>query len=342
MASKVYILYTGGTFGMLKTAEGLTPGNWSSIIDYLPSRNGSTFFDNFKNVSFTFDVLDPPVDSSDINPSQWGAIGDLIREHYQSHDGFIIIHGTDTMAYTASALSFILQGLQKPVILTGAQLPIFHPRTDGVVNLSNAIYLAGHEAFGLPKLPEVMICFNDDLLRGNRTSKVSTNDFEGFDSPNYPNLASLEQEIVVNTNVVLHRKEKELKLLEKFSNKVVNVTVFPGYNPQILTRLIKQKEIKGIVLKTFGSGNLPNDKAWEELVTLCKTHKVQVLATTQCPNGGVDIGKYSASNVLVNEVVTDGKDITSEAALTKLMWVIGNFPADERSSTLRESISGEI
>lgn len=342
MASKVYILYTGGTFGMQQTQDGLIPGNWDAIIDYLPSRNGATFFDHFKNVSFTFDVLNPPVDSSDISPKQWGEIAELVQNHYDSHDGFIIIHGTDTMAYTASALSFILQGLQKPVILTGAQLPIFHPRTDAVVNLSNAIYLAAHQAFNLPRLPEVMICFNDDLLRGNRTSKSSTNDFEGFDSPNYPNLASLEQEIVVDTNVVLQPKESNLCLLKKFSDRVVNVTVFPGYNPHILKRLIEQKEIKGIVLKSFGSGNLPHSPIWEELISLCETHKVQVLATSQCPNGGVDIGKYSASNVLVSEVVTDGKNITSEAALTKLMWVIGNFPEEERSTILAKSISGEI
>lgn len=344
MKSKVYILYTGGTFGM-KNAEGngLQPSTWEEIIDYLPAIKNQTFFHYFSEIQFTFETLEPVIDSSDITPLIWERIAHKVQENYESHDGFIILHGTDTLAYTASALSFVFQNLSKPVVLTGAQLPIFHPRTDGIVNLSNAIYIAGYKSFQLACIPEVCICFNDDVLRGNRSVKTSTNDFEGFSSPNFSNLANLEQQILINEHLLYHSSTTDkFGLKTKFSNNVVSVTVFPGYNPKHLIDLVKSKKIEGIVLKTFGAGNLPTSDIWHELISECETTNTLILATTQCPNGKIELGQYESSKILKNSIVIDGKDITSEAALTKLMWVIGNFNVAERCAILSRNIRGEI
>ncbi len=344
MQSNVFILYTGGTFGMKKSEKyGLQPSSWDEIIEYLPAIKKQNFFSYFKEINFTFETLHPIIDSSDITPETWHHIAEKIQKNYASHDGFIIIHGTDTLAYTSSALSYIFENLSKPIILTGAQLPIFHPRTDGIINLSNAIYIAGYRSFELAKIPEVCICFNDDVLRGNRAVKTSTNDFEGFSSPNYPNLANLEQNIDVH-EYLLHPviENKNLVLRTHFSDKVVNVTIFPGYNPKPLIDLVEAKKLEGIVLKTFGAGNLPSSVLWDQLISACEKNETIILATTQCPNGQIELGQYASSRALKSNVVVDGKDITSEAALTKLMWVIGNYKSAERCQILRQNIRGEM
>ncbi len=343
MQTNVFVLYTGGTFGMKSFgSQGLEPSSWQEIIDYLPAIKNQNYFNFFSEINFTFETLEPVVDSSDMNPEIWERIANRIYNSYDANDGFIVIHGTDTLAYTASALSFMFENLAKPIVLTGAQLPIFHPRTDGIVNLSNAIYIAGYKSFDLPCIPEVCICFNDDLLRGNRAVKSSTNDFEGFSSPNFENLAYMEQNITIKENLVYKPNNKALKLYSKFSDRVVNVTIFPGYNVLALQELVKQRKIEGIVLKTFGAGNIPNNEYWKELITNCEENNVIVLATTQCPNGKIEIGQYAASRLLDSSCVVKGNDITSEAALTKLMWVIGNFEPKVRTEMLSKNLRGEI
>ena len=345
MKTKVFILYTGGTFGMKPESEqnnSLVPSSWEEILQYMPAVNDNSYFSHFKNVEFTFQTLERVVDSSNITPDFWLQIANSIYQNYDDHSGFIIIHGTDTLAYTASALSFMFENLSKPIILTGSQLPVFHPRTEAIANLSNAIYIAGHKSFGLPCIPEVCICFNDDILRGNRSSKTSTFDFQGFNSPNFDHLGWLEEQISINEAVLLKDNKQALKLLPEFSDKVVNVTIFPGYNPDILNYLIKEGQIEGIVLKTFGSGNIPEGEIWSKLVQECEAHDVLILATTQCTTGAINIGKYKASQVLISDNVINGFDITSEAALTKLMWAIGNFPFAERSAVLQQNLRGEI
>ncbi|MEY2923742.1 MAG: hypothetical protein RLZZ337_282 [Bacteroidota bacterium] len=343
MNTNVFILYTGGTFGMKSLGnQGLEPSTWQEIIDYLPAIKNQTYFNFFSEIHFTFETLEPVVDSSDMNPQIWERIAERIYQNYNQNDGFIIIHGTDTLAYTASALSFMFENLAKPIVLTGAQLPIFHPRTDGIVNLSNAIYIAGYKSFDLPCIPEVCICFNDDLLRGNRAVKTSTNDFEGFSSPNFENLAFMEQNIVVKEELLYKPNDKTLRIKSQFSDKVVNVTIFPGYNVQALQELVTQRKIEGIVLKTFGAGNLPNNQYWRDLIKNCEQNNVIILATTQCPNGKIEIGHYAASKLLESHSVVRGNDITSEAALTKLMWVIGNYPPEARVEILARNLRGEI
>jgi L-asparaginase len=342
MKSKVFILYTGGTFGMKKTRKGLVPSSWDEIINYLPAIKNQNYFDFFSEINFTYYVLEPVVDSSNMNPQSWNRIAEKIKDNYGNYDGFIIIHGTDTLSYTASALSFMFENLNKPIVMTGSQLPIFHPRTDGIVNLSNAIYIAGYQSFDIDCIPEVCICFNDDVLRGNRSIKTSTNDFEGFSSPNFENLAYLEQNITLNHNLIQKRNKANLKLLPNFSENVVNVTVFPGYSPNTLISVVKNQKIDGIVLKTYGSGNLPNTPEWNELIKACEENNTLIFATTQCPNGKIEIGQYASSEILKSKCVISGRDITSEAALTKLMWVIGNYPYQERHHILSQNIRGEM
>jgi L-asparaginase len=342
--TKVYILYTGGTFGMKPSAnsdEQLSPASWDKIIDYLPSSSGKTFFERFQEIEFTFDAFDVIVDSSNIDPLNWTKMAQRILDNYDQHDGFILIHGTDTMAYTASALSFIFQNLQKPVVLTGAQLPIFHSRSDAITNLSNAIYIAGYKYFNLPKVPEVCICFNDDLHRGNRSSKTSTRDFEGFYSPNFENLGWLKQVITININILRETNGEDFSILSNLNSKVVNVTLFPGYDPNIITSLIEKKQVSGIILRAFGSGNIPSTPGWKKMLDVSKEQKVPVLVVTQCPYGEVKIGQYESSNFLNNANTISGKDITTEAALTKMMWLLGNFSYAETLHYLDKNIRGE-
>jgi len=342
--TKIYILYTGGTFGMKPTENSissLSPASWESIIEFLPGYKNKTFFERFDQIEFTFDTFDLVLDSSNVSPNIWVDIVKKIELHYHHHDGFILIHGTDTMAYTASVLSFMLSNLQKPVILTGAQLPIFHPRTDAITNLSNAIHIAGYKYFNLPKVPEVCICFNDDLLRGNRSSKTSTRDFDGFYSPNYENLGWLKQNISINTKIIYKSSKEPFAIQPNINTKVVNVTIFPGYDPNIISTLIEKKEVTGIVLRSFGSGNIPSTLAWKKMLELSNEMKIPVLVVTQCPYGEVNIGLYESSIYLKYPNIISGRDITTEAALTKMMWLLDNFSYEETLQYLDKNIRGE-
>lgn len=325
-----------------ESGSSLVPGSWDEILRYMPAVNDRSYFSHFKDVEFTFATLDHVVDSSNITPEVWQEIAQTIYDNYEDHSGFVVIHGTDTLAYTASALSFMFQHLSKPIIVTGSQLPVFHPRTDAIANLSNAIYLAGYDSFGLSCIPEVCVCFNDDILRGNRCSKTSTFDFEGFNAPNFDHLGWLEEHISLNENIILPLPTEPLELRPEFSHKVVNVTVFPGYDPGIVIELVEQDKLDGIVLRTFGSGNIPHTPIWRELVEKCEEHDVLIVAITQCTQGAIDLGKYKASEALISPNVINGSDMTSEAALTKLMWAIGNFELSERIEVLSSNLRGEI
>ena len=327
---------------MMSTPEGLQPADWKQILDHLPAIRHASYFDHFGDVEFTFDTLEDVIDSSDMKPESWVEVANRIRDHYDNHDGFVILHGTDTMAFTACALSYMLANLAKPVVLTGAQLPVFHTRTDAVVNLSNAIYVAAYQVTGLPCIPEVVVCFNDKLWRGNRTVKSSTNDFEGFSSPNYVHLARLEQHIHVNRQALLKPGEGSLNIIQGFSNQVVSATIFPGYKLDALQDLVVSRKIKGVVLNTFGAGNLPSYLDWDRFFLLCKKNEVLILAITQSVNGSIESGRYKSGKALSSHDVINGMDLTSEAALTKLMWVIGNFDYLEAVEMCKHCLRGEF
>lgn len=348
MTHKVFILYTGGTIGMAPSnpkdpLSPLSPKSWDELMKYMPSLQHEGYFGQ-KGISFTFKTLKPPIDSSQITPQHWLEMAAVIEKNYTSYDGFIIIHGTDTMAYTASVLSFIFENLSKPVVLTGSQLPISDPRTDAVNNFSNSIHIAAGPCFGLPVIPEVTICFNDRLLRGNRSSKQSTNDFEGFESPNYRHLGALEERISINTSrlLPLPSLNNPFTLKAQINHRVMDISLFPGLDPDALKRLLGDDKVDGLILRTFGAGNAPIQNDFLKVLKDATEAGTLILNITQCWHGGINMKKYKSGNRLLESGVISGADMTKEAALTKMMWVLANYPSNLRAEKLATSLRGEM
>jgi L-asparaginase len=293
--SKVLILYTGGTIGMApriqdNIASPLEPKPLLELTKYVPALNRHDGFIEFSYHT----VFDPPLDSSDVGPAHWVKIAKEIEGQYNIYDGFIVLHGTDTMAYTASGLSFIFENLSKPIVITGSQLPISDNRTDGVLNFTNAIYLAAYKTFGLPLIPEVVICFADKVLRGNRATKVSTEKWSAFESPNYPELGIIGEQIKIFTERLLPCPQPDKKLLVNTDlvEKVMCLNIFPGFNSGLFNRLINDQELKGIIINSFGSGNIPRERDLLDIIEKAiNNHKV-ILNTTQCLQGTVEMGLY--------------------------------------------------
>lgn len=295
------------------------------------------------NVNLTAISFDEPVDSSEMNPSHWAKIAQIIIDNYVTYDGFVVLHGSDTMAYTASALSFMLQGLNKPVILTGSQLPIGTIRTDGKENLITAIEIAGDkDESGQPKIQEVAIYFEYSLYRGNRTSKISASHFEAFSSPNYPELA------IAGIQIGYQLKEKysennSLTSFLNFDNRVALLKIFPGFSATLYKSIFDFNTVKGIVIESFGAGNVPSDKDFQELIQSYIKAGGIILNITQCSKGSVDQGKYETSSFLEQVGVVGGKDLTTEAAITKMMYLLGKHTDRETIiSKLKENVCGEL
>ena len=319
---------------------------------------GALRLDNGHLIEFLCDSL-KPVDSSDISPMHWIQIAEKIQLVYADYDGFIILHGTDTMAYTSSALSFMFENLDKPVIMTGSQLPIAATRTDAVLNFTNAIYVAGYQVTGLPLIPEVMIVFADKILRGCRSTKVSSSDWAGFDSPNFPQLGTIGEHIIINTNILLPRpKGKRFFIKTDLIPRVFNINLFPGFSANPMRKLFLDQETEGIVLRTYGTGNVPGDAAFlamikqsvqgDTLISLAGDTQSQAIPNgrlivniSQCTQGTVEMGLYEASNRILEQGVLSGLDMTPEAALTKLMWTLGTQVGDGRVAQLQISQRGE-
>jgi len=344
---KILILYTGGTIGMGHETPGdssspLIPQGWEFLQKAMPALSGDGFFTKEKGIEFTYKSFEHVIDSSEFNPNHWAQILKTLYENYDSFDGFIIIHGTDTMAYTASALSFALQNLGKPVVLTGSQLPIFHPRTDAVSNLSNAIHIAAAKVFNLPIIPEVLICFNDKLLRGNRSTKSSSKDFSGFESPSFPELGSLEQSIQIWDKYILEIPKEPFSIKPDFETNIIIITLFPGFNPDILTRLAEDKKLKGVILRTFGSGNAPSSETFIEALKLLVDNGKTVLNISQCQEGFVNMKAYKTGNNLYKCGVLSGADMTLEAATAKMMWLLGNEEFKEIGLLIGGNLRGEL
>jgi len=337
--TSILIIYTGGTIGMVHdpVTGSLVPIDFKHITDHVPEL--AKFGYNLQSVSF-----DPVKDSSNIDPSIWVRLAEIIEEHYEDNDGFVILHGTDTMAYTASALSFMLENLRKPVILTGSQLPIGLLRTDGRENLITAIEIAAARENGLALVPEVCIYFDNELTRGNRTTKFSAEHFDAFNSPNYPPIAEVGLHIKYNYNLIRYSNpSKSLKVHKTFDTNVAILKLFPGISKNFVQAVINTKDLRGLIIETFGSGNAPTYPWFLEELRAFISRGGIIFNVTQCHGGSVEMGVYETSREMLSLGVVGGKDITSEASITKLMHLLGICQSREDViRCLGRSMAGEI
>lgn len=334
--AKVLIIYTGGTFGMMRNTQGvLAPFDFSNILEHLPT---------LRNLGFELTVIsfEKPIDSSNIQPEHWQVMAKIVNDNYVTYDGFVILHGTDTMAFSASALSFMLQGLNKPVILTGAQLPISEPRSDARENLITSLEIAGASIDGKPAVPEVCVFFDFELLRGNRSKKVESMQFDAFDSGNYPPLATAGVKIDYDQSVIRKVEAKTLALLSNFDTQVAVLKFFPGLNLNTVKAVLSTPGLKGLIIETYGSGNAPTANWLLDQFKEAIDRGIIILNVSQCPGGKVTQGKYETSKMLQEIGVLSGSDMTLEAAVTKMMLLLGNFPIEETKQKLVVSLAGEL
>lgn len=339
--SSILLIYTGGTIGMKvdPTLQALTPFDFKQILEEVPELRKFAY----RIDSWTFDPL---IDSSDVEPSLWISLAGLIEEKYDDYDGFVILHGTDTMAYSASALSFMIENLSKPVIFTGSQLPIGMPRTDGKENLISAVEIAAaKDAEGHALVPEVCICFDNILMRGNRTCKMNSDNFRAFRSENLPPLAEAGINIRYNTGIIRRPASwEDTPIFRKsLDTRVSILKMHPGITPQIVRDIMCSPDTRAVIIETYGAGNAPSKDWFLKIVQEAAGMGKIILNVTQCIAGSVNMDIYATGKCLKDAGVVSGYDSTTESALAKLFYLLGNFHDNEQvKMMLEEDLRGEI
>lgn len=332
---KVLLVYTGGTIGMVQDENGaLRPFAMESIYEVLPE---------LRRTPYKIDSceLERIIDSSNMTPAFWGDIADIIARNYDDYDGFVVLHGTDTMAYTASALSFMFKNLGKPIVLTGSQLPLGMLRSDGRDNIICALEIASGQQV---VIPEVSIYFESHLYRGNRSTKVSAENFDAFRSFNYPSLAKAGIRISFKENLILPMPTDTLKVRKDFDRRIAVLKLFPGITPEAVEAVLGTPGLQGVVIETFGSGNAPTEPWFIDALEAAVQRGIILLNVTQCKAGAVLMRQYQASCDMDRIGVVGGHDITLEAAVTKMMYLLGIFPDDKEKVRRRlgQSLRGEL